>query len=135
MKNMKDKLVNVARQLRKNQTDYEAKLWSRLRGRRFGDFKFVRQYPVGNYIVDFCFRQEKLIIELDGGQHNEDKQIKSDKVRDEYLEKKGYRMLRIWNNELAENLEGVLDEIYYRLTNNPHPLNYTKNPLPKGEGK
>ena len=102
---MKDKLVNLARQLRKNQTDYEAKLWSRLRDRRFGDFKFVRQYPVGNYIVDFCFRQEKLIIELDGGQHNEDKQIKSDKVRDEYLEKKGYRMLRIWNNELAENLE------------------------------
>jgi very-short-patch-repair endonuclease len=114
---MRSKLKNLAKVLRKSQTDYEARLWSILRDRRFDDFKFVRQLPIGRYIVDFCCRKNKLIIELDGGQHNEDKHIESDKVRDEYLRKKGYRVLRIWNNELDNNLDGVLDEIYYRLTN------------------
>lgn len=114
---MRNKLIKLAKKLRKNQTLHEDRLWYFLRDKRFDDFKFVRQFPVGRYITDFCCRKKKLIIELDGGQHNEDKQIELDKVRDEYLRKRGYRILRIWNNELDENLDGVLDEIYYRLTN------------------
>lgn len=87
-----------------------------MRDKGFDDFKFVRQYPVGRYIADFCCRKKKLIIELDGGQHNEERQIESDKIRDEYLRKKGYEVLRICNNELDRNLDGVLNEIYYKLT-------------------
>jgi len=109
---MKKRLTKVARQLRKNQTDYEAKLWSILRGRRFSNFKFVRQYAIDNYIIDFCCRRKKLMIELDGGQHNEIRNIKTDQTRDKHLKLKGYKVLRIWNNELSENLEGVLDRIY-----------------------
>jgi adenine-specific DNA-methyltransferase len=86
-----------------------------LRDRRFNDFKFVRQYPIGRYITDFCCRKKKLIIELDGGQHNEDKNFKYDQIRDRYLESRGYKVMRIPNNELDENLDGVGDDIYYEL--------------------
>lgn len=104
--------IKISRILRKNQTPHEIKLWSLLRGRRFENFKFVRQYAIGKYIVDFCCRKGKLIIELDGGQHNEDKNIKNDQLRDKSLINRGYRILRVWNNELDENLEGVLDKVY-----------------------
>jgi len=66
---------------------------------------------IGEYIVDFCCNEKKLIIEIDGGQHNELEFINKDKQRDEYFGKCGYRVLRIWNNEIDDNLEGVLEKI------------------------
>ncbi len=73
--------------------------------------KFRRQYLVGKYIVDFCCPQAKLIIELDGGQHNENGIIEKDKTRDEFLKNEGFRVLRVWNNEIDDNIEGVYEKI------------------------
>lgn len=104
--------IKLAKNLRKNQTPEEAKLWMLLRNRRFSKFKFRRQFPIDGYIVDFCCLSKRLIIELDGGQHN---QNPADKDRDEYLEKQGFRVLRIWNNELNQSEEAVLEKIFQTL--------------------
>ena len=110
------KIISHARALRKAQTPHEAKLWYFLRSNRFKAYKFRRQFPVGNYIVDFyCFKQ-KLTIELDGGQHNDAESASYDKQRDAFLRSQGFSVLRLWNNELDSNLEGVLDRIYVLLT-------------------
>ena len=119
------KLVGLARHLRKRLTDVESTLWYHLRGRRFEGIKFRRQYPVGRYIVDFICVGKQLIIELDGGQHALNPQ--SDHIRDAWLTAQGYRILRFWNNDVIENLDGVLITIQSALSN-PHP-----NPLPKRE--
>ena len=116
-----------ARQLRKQQTDTEIKLWYFLRDRRFQNLKFRRQYPIGPYIVDFCCIEENLIIELDGGQHSV--QLIKDKERTTCLEGRGYKVLRFWNNEVLQNPSSVLKYISLVL-NAPHP-----SPLPMGEGK
>jgi very-short-patch-repair endonuclease len=108
---MRNRLVNIARKLRRNQTEHEDKLWYWLRGKRFWDLKFRRQYPIDKYVVDFFCFDKKLIIELDGGQHNEEKHIERDKIRDKYLENQGYKILRFWNFEINENLDGVLERI------------------------
>ncbi|HLC89883.1 MAG TPA: endonuclease domain-containing protein [Patescibacteria group bacterium] len=108
---MKKQLTNLARQLRQNQTSQEAKLWHLLRRKNFRNLKFRRQYPIGNYIVDFCCPVKKLIIELDGGGHNEEYKIKADQIRDEYLKNQGFKILRIWNNGIDNNLEGVYEKI------------------------
>jgi len=110
---MKKEFTHLARQLRKNQTSQEDKLWYWLRAKHFSSLKFRRQYLIGNYIVDFCCPKKKLVIEVDGGGHNEIRQIKADKVRDEWLRSQGFKVLRIWNNEIDENLDGVLEEIYF----------------------
>ena len=73
--------------------------------------KFRRQYKIGNYVVDFCCINKKLVIELDGSHHAEKKHLLRDKERQEYIESKGYKVLRVWNNEIDENLEGVIDRI------------------------
>jgi isoleucyl-tRNA synthetase len=123
-------LIQNARELRKNSTDVEKELWSQLRGRRFDGYKFRRQHDIDKYIVDFVCLSKMLVIELDGGQHAENSNIEYDNERTDYLESKGYRVLRFWNNELNDNFEGVLEVIYNALNNTPHP-----NPLPKeGEG-
>lgn len=93
--------------LRTNQTEAEKKLWGALRAKRFKELKFKRQVPFGRYIVDFACHEKKVIIEIDGGQHAV--QHKDDSNRTLFLEKEGYRVLRFWNNEILENLEGVLD--------------------------
>ena len=95
------KLHDRARRLRHNQTDVEAKLWSRLRGRQIADAKFRRQYPIGHFIVDFCRFEQHLVVELDGGQHAEAGTL--DQRRTDFLVSEGYRMLRFWNNEVLEN--------------------------------
>ena len=102
----KNRLISFARELRKNSTIVERKLWHRLRSRNFLNLKFRRQEPIGNYIVDFICYEKKLIIELDGGQHNEfgEKDIPITKE----LEKEGYKVLRFWNNEVINNIEGIL---------------------------
>jgi very-short-patch-repair endonuclease len=97
--------TGLARRLRVNQTDAEAKLWRRLRDRQVAGAKFVRQESIGPYICDFACREQKLVIEVDGGQHLE---ALADLARDRELASRGYRVLRFWNNDVLDNIDGVL---------------------------
>ena len=101
-------LNKVAKKLRKNQTEAEKELWSELRREQLKGIKFRRQQPIGGYIVDFVTFELNLVIEVDGGQHHENKE---DEVRDEWLEDEGFTVLRFWNNEVLDNIDGVLKEI------------------------
>ncbi len=100
-----------ARNLRKNMTEQEKKLWQYLRKRSINNFKFRRQYPIGNYIVDFACLEKRLVIEIDGGQHNQSDNILYDQNRTQYIEKCGYKVIRFWNNEIENNIEGVYEGI------------------------
>jgi len=102
-------LLDNAKTLRRNLTDAEQKLWYHLRAHRFMDRKFKRQKPIGRYVVDFVCLEEKLIIELDGGQHAES--LEYDQERDAWLRSQGYKVLRFWNNELMNETESVLERI------------------------
>ena len=102
---------SLAKKLRKNSTKQEQILWKLLRNRRFSGLKFVRQYPIGNYIVDFACRQKKIIIELDGSQHNENENIIYDMERTKYFASLGYKVIRFWNNDIDKNLEGVYEKL------------------------
>src|SRR5689334_2871294 len=88
---------DLARELRRRQTLAEQKMWWLLRSRAFRGTKFCRQYPIGPFIVDFCCRRQKLIIELDGASHSKTQDY--DEQRSNYLEQNGYRVLRFWNDE------------------------------------
>ncbi|HVK54529.1 MAG TPA: endonuclease domain-containing protein [Burkholderiales bacterium] len=114
---MTNDLTPLARRLRRNMTDVERLLWRQLRAHRFSDYKFRRQHQIGSFIVDFACMDAKLIIELDGGQHAE--QSKKDEVRDAWLLSQGYRVLRFWNNDVIQNLEGVLQRIAEALPPEP----------------
>ena len=105
----------IARKLRNNMTEQEKKLWYYLRKRFINNHSFRRQYPIGNYIVDFICRKKNLIIEIDGGQHNKEDIKFYDLERTKYLESKGYKNLRFWNNDIDTNIEGVLNEIISNL--------------------
>ncbi len=105
------KQISFARELRQKQTDSEKALWQKLRDKQFEGIKFRRQQPVGPYIVDFISPKEKIIIEIDGGQHNEKEIQKKDEERTVWLEKEGYLILRFWNNEVLFNPGGVLERI------------------------
>ncbi|MCC7037375.1 MAG: endonuclease domain-containing protein [Alphaproteobacteria bacterium] len=94
-----------ARKLRHNQTDCEKTIWNLFKDRRFENYKFRRQHPIGSYIVDFACPAVKLVIEIDGGQHCDNK---ADKVRTEYLQSRGYEVLRFWNNDVMTNIDGVI---------------------------
>lgn len=100
------------RNLRRNATDAETKLWLALRDRRLEGYKFVRQAAIGRYIVDFVCRDERLVVEVDGGQHNENR---TDKLRDAVLTQEGYRIVRFWNNDVLGNLNGVLQTLLQEL--------------------
>lgn len=104
-----------SKELRQNSTEAEKKLWNILRNNQINNLHFKRQKPIGNYIVDFVCLKEKIIIELDGGQHNEPKNIAHDKERTNYLISLGYKIIRIWNNEIFENFEGVKEYLYNSL--------------------
>ncbi len=103
-----------ARDLRNNATDHERRLWMELRNRRFHGLKFSRQIPIGPFICDFVCRRQMLVIELDGGQHSAN--VDADARRTRFIESAGYRVLRFWNHEVTENLEGVLHAIGEALT-------------------
>jgi very-short-patch-repair endonuclease len=103
--------VSIARGFRQRQTDAEKALWMKLRNRQLEGVKFRRQHPIGSYIVDFSSLERKLIIEIDGGQHNEGKIKEADEERTIRLKERGYRVMRFWNNEILTNLEGVLERI------------------------
>ncbi len=99
-----------ARNLRKNLTEAEQVLWQQLRFRQVLGVKFRRQHPVGPYICDFVCLQKMLVIEVDGGQHFENKPY--DNRRDKFLRMQGFAVLRFWNNEVLEQRDTVLDVIY-----------------------
>ena len=101
----------LARTLRKQQTSQEAEMWNLLRNHRYKNLAFKRQHPIGNYIVDFICLEKKIIIEIDGGQHNEPINIEYDKQRTMFLETKGYKVIRFWNSDIDKNIEAVFLEI------------------------
>ena len=110
-----DEKIKFARELRHNSTPQEQKMWNLLRNNRYNGLKFRRQYVIGEYIVDFVCQEKMLIIEVDGGQHNKEDNIKYDKERTEYLESIGYTVIRFWNNDIRNNLQGVYEVIQQNL--------------------
>jgi len=123
------------RKLRRDSTPVETKLWQALRGRRLADAKFRRQVWIGPYIADFFCLDAGLVIELDGSQHAE--QADYDERRSAYLASKGLRVLRVWNNEVEANIEGVLIAIAdaLRVPSPSHSASPSGPlPLPGGEG-
>ena len=101
--------TSIARNLRRNQTDAERLVWSKLRGRQLNGAKFRRQFPLPPYIADFCCEDALLIVEIDGGQHAE--AVEADKERTAFFEQEGYRVVRFWNNDVLENIDGVAEDI------------------------
>jgi very-short-patch-repair endonuclease len=123
-----------ARQLRKTLTRQEVRLWKKLREFREFGFHFRRQSPIGRYIVDFECRKARIIVELDGGQHNLESHAARDAERDVALTGLGYSVLRFWNHDVDANIEGVLEVIHARLSQaEPHPA-ASRPPSPEGEG-
>ena len=106
-----DKKYYIARNLRKFSTEEERKIWDLLRNRRLLNLKFKRQFPIGKYIVDFVCEEKMIVIEIDGGQHNELQNQEKDAERTNYIESRGYRVFRFWNKEINENIEGVYQKL------------------------
>ncbi len=104
-------LKELARNLRSNLTEAENTLWLKLRKRQVNNCQFYRQRIIGNYIVDFYYPEQKLVIEIDGGQHYSGPGKAKDKIRDNHLDDLGLRVLRFSAREVMKNLEGVLDVI------------------------
>ena len=103
--------INLARKLRKNSTPQEKILWQIFRNHTFYGYEIRRQSPIGKYIVDFVCKEKKIIIEIDGGQHNTQKNILLDEERTQYLMSKGYKVIRFWNNEVTGNIDGVYKKL------------------------
>lgn len=104
-------LKPFARELRKNATDAEKKLWSKIRMRQLSGYQFYRQKIIGDYIVDFFCPRARLVIEVDGGQHYHDEVAEADRLKDEYLKSCGLRVLRFTNIDVLTNIEGVVQRI------------------------
>jgi very-short-patch-repair endonuclease len=98
----------IARRLRHSLTDAERRMWSALRDRRLLRYKFRRQHPIGNFIVDFACTEYRLVIEVDGGQHANSP---VDARRTAWLEGQGWRVVRLWNNEVLANTNGVIEAL------------------------
>ncbi len=122
-----------ARAMRRAPTDAELRLWRLLRDRRLSGLKFRRQVPVGPYIVDFLCVASRLIVEADGSQHAENA---GDEVRDAYLARQGWKVVRFWNHEVTRNRESVMETILARAASlsDPHPAGFAGHLLPEGEG-
>ena len=110
------KIKRLAIELRHELTPAEQKLWAYLRGDKLNGVNFRRQHAIGPYITDFCSSKARLIIELDGSQHLEQEDY--DTERTKYLEAQGYKVIRFWNNEVLNNLDGVMLAIIYALEEN-----------------
>ena len=121
-----------ARALRKQLTSQEVKLWVKLREMKRLGFHFRKQAPIGRYIVDFASFGARMVIEVDGGQHGMEKGIRSDLQRDAFLRSQGFRVLRFWNSDVDQNLDGVMESILDVL-NTPTPA-LRADPPHKGEG-
>jgi len=116
-----------ARRLWRQETDAERKLWSWLRARQVGAAKFRRQHVRGNFIVDFCCLEGKLVVEVDGSQHVT--KLEADRGRTHFLNREGSRVLRFWDHEVLTDTAAVWQQIAEALMG-PHP-----GPLPEGEGE
>ena len=117
-------------------SDAEKKLWYHLRGRKMDGHRFRRQVPIGSYIADFACLSARLVIELDGGQHNEEANEALDDRRTAWLETQGYRVLRFWNSAVLTETDSVTETIFNALSHtqgadstHPHP-----DPPPEGGG-
>jgi very-short-patch-repair endonuclease len=99
------------RRLRKDATDAERKLWSILRNRQMAGLRFFRQYSIGPYVIDFYCPEERLAIEVDGGQHADVRGQEHDAKRDRHLQELNIRVIRFWNNDVLRNIEGVVQRI------------------------
>ena len=114
-------LTSRSRALRQNSTDAERKLWSVLRSRQLNGFKFRKQAEIDGYVVDFLCAEQRLIVEVDGGQHSPER----DARRTAYLESQGFRLIRFWNTDVLQNLDGVwtmIEEALELHTPSPDPL-------------
>lgn len=115
-----------SRRLRRDMTDAEKKLWQRLRGGQLNGWKFRRQHPIPPYIADFCCVSQRVIVELDGSQHDE----KVDERRTRYLKGQGWRVLRFWDHDVLQQTEAVIEAIWNSVGKpDPHP-----HPSPDGRG-
>jgi very-short-patch-repair endonuclease len=123
-----NKIRSRARALRNNPTDVEKLLWRQLRMWQLDGYKFRRQQPLGNFIVDFVCLDKRLIVELDGGQHAE--RSDDDANRDAWLSKQGFTVLRFWNNDVLKNVTTVTERIFETLKNFPF-----LSPSPQGGRK
>jgi very-short-patch-repair endonuclease len=140
---MRSGLVSLARGLRRSETSADAVLWSALRNRQIDGWKFKRQVPFGNYILDFFCYDARLAVEVDGATHSEAREIADDAERLAFLEENGVRLLRCSNADVYENFDGVLEMIYLDLGQQPAPSPVAprlgaaapgRRPLPKGRG-
>ena len=124
--------LGTARSLRENSTECERQLWSMLRRKQMAALRFRRQQPIGPYVVDFLCPAMKLVVELDGGQHSENEAVVYDGVRTQWLEARGYRVLRFWNWDFRENPEGALERIWHAIKESGRPLpEALRAPLPE----
>ena len=116
-------LKQPARNLRSNQTDSEQRLWSKLRRKQINEIQFYRQKPIGNYIVDFYAPQAKLVIEVDGSQHQEPSHQERDQQRDAYLNTLGLTVLRFNNLQVLQEIESVMTVIFEHCSPRTYPVN------------
>ncbi len=127
-----------AKRLRRDATDVEMRLWWRLRALNRAGAGFRRQASIGPYIADFAWLAARLVIELDGGQHAVETAA-SDRVRDDWLKGRGFRVLRFWNHDVVEHLDGVVEAIFHECRdslNQPHPTRPPGGPpSPRGGGR
>jgi very-short-patch-repair endonuclease len=124
-----------ARHLRNNLTDAERRLWKLLRCQQLKGFKFRRQAAIEHYIVDFVCFSKKLVVELVGGQHNEATARDYDQARTQWLESRGFRVLRFWNHDVFENEDDVVDAIWKSLTQLQLALSSAPPPTPPPPGR
>lgn len=118
----KKTLKSFRRALRSNPTPHEQMLWSRIRNRQFEGYRFLRQYSIGNYILDFYCPELRIGIELDGSQHLESNHQLNDMHRTEFLERNNVHVVRYYNSNIDDNFDGVLEDLFqkiHEIKNNP----------------
>ena len=123
MKPYEQKNIKFAKEMRRQMTQQESKLWFNF----LKDLKFYKQRPIGNYIVDFYFSKAKLVIEIDGSQHNDEEMLKYDEERSEYLGKLGLKVMRFTNMDIDMQLDNVCEHILFEIKKRTPPSS------PKGD--
>ena len=126
---------DFARYLRNNSTDAECKLWNALQAQQLKGYKFRRQAAIGDYVIDFVCFSCKLIVELDGGQHNDPIKKAYDEKRTAWLRSRGFRVLRFWNHEVLENVDGVVEGIWIAIEELKPAVTPPPSPALPAEGR